>query len=218
MKDLKNKVAIVTGSARGIGFAIAERYASLGADIVVNYSRDKEAADKAVEKIKSYGVRVLSVQADVSNVSDIEKLFDETRNAFGKIDIVVANAGIEIIQLPLLDVTEEQYNKVFSINTKGAFFTLQYAAKHVADNGRIIYVGSTSAVHAVPGFSLYGSSKTGPLTMVKILAQEIGHRGITVNAVTPTAIDGAGVFTDLPKDAPLRDFVKRWDAWVHQRM
>lgn len=208
MKSLKNKVAIVTGSARGLGQAIAERYASLGADIVINYSKDKAAAEKVVNTIKEYGVRVISVQADISNRADVERLFNEAKKAFGKIDIVVANAGIELVQIPMADVTEEQYNQLFSTNTKGAFLTMQFAAKHVADFGRILYIGSTSAQHPVPGFSLYGSSKSAPLTMVQILAQEIGHRGIAVNAITPTAIDGAGVFTNLPKEDQLRDFVK----------
>ncbi|HEY8927773.1 MAG TPA: SDR family NAD(P)-dependent oxidoreductase, partial [Mucilaginibacter sp.] len=100
MNSLNNKVAIVTGSARGLGKAIAERYAAMGADIVINYSRDKASADEVVSNIKAMGVRVIAVQADISKVADIERLFTEAKNAFGKIDIVVANAGIELVETP----------------------------------------------------------------------------------------------------------------------
>src|SRR6201996_5993840 len=98
MNTLKNKVALITGSARGLGKAIAERYAAMGADIVINYSRDKASADEVVSNIKAMGARVIAVQADVSKVAEIARLFDEAKKAFGKIDIVVANAGIELVE------------------------------------------------------------------------------------------------------------------------
>src|SRR3954447_26830550 len=98
MNSLKNKVAIITGSARGLGKAIAERYAALGADIVINYSRDKASAEEVVNNITPMGVRVIAVQADVSKVAEIKHLFNEAKKAFGKIDIVVANAGIEMVE------------------------------------------------------------------------------------------------------------------------
>src|SRR5689334_16831808 len=131
MNSLKNKVALVTGSARGLGKAIAERYAALGADLVINYSKDKAAADEVVSNIRAMGARVVAVQADVSKVADIERLFAEAKQAFGKIDIVVANAGIELVETPVTDFTEEQFDRVFSINTKGSYFTMQQAARQV---------------------------------------------------------------------------------------
>src|SRR6201996_3182735 len=154
MNTLKNKVALITGSVRGLGKAIAERYAALGADIVINYSRDKASADEVVSNIKAMGVKVIAVQADVSKVADIERLFDEAKKAFGKIDIVVANAGIELVETPVVDFTEEQFDRVFSINTKGSYFTMQQAAKNVTDNGRIIYIASRTTSFPVPGMAV----------------------------------------------------------------
>src|ERR1700722_5822160 len=110
MNSLKNKVALVTGSARGLGKAIAERFAALGADIVVNYSRDKSSADEVVSNIKAMGVKVIAVQADVSKVADIQRLFSEAQKAFGKIDIVVANAGIELVEPPVWNFTKKKFD------------------------------------------------------------------------------------------------------------
>ena len=196
MNSLKGKVALITGSARGLGKAIAERYAALGADIVLNYSRDKVAADETVSNIKAMGVKVIALQAGVSKVTDIEKLFNEALAAFGKIDIVVANAGIEMVETPVVKFTEEQFDRVFSINTKGSYFTMQQAAKHVADNGRILYIASSTTSFPVPGMAVYGGSKTTPRYLVDILSKEIGHRGVTVNSIIPFAVDHAGIFVD----------------------
>lgn len=194
MKTLNNKVALITGSARGLGKAIAERYASLGANIVINYSKDKTSADEVVSNISAMGVKVIAIQADVSKVADIQKLFDEAINAFGKIDIVVANAGIEMVETPVINFTEEQFDKLFSINTKGAYFTMQQAAKQIEDNGRIIYIASSTTVFPVPGMAIYGGSKTTPKYMVDVLSKEIGYRGVTVNSIIPFAVDHSGIF------------------------
>ncbi|MEZ2441204.1 SDR family oxidoreductase [Chitinophaga sp. RCC_12] len=196
MNSLKNKVALITGSARGLGKAIAERYAALGADVVVNYSKDKASADEVVSNITAMGARVIAVQADVSKVADLEKLFAAAKEAFGKIDIVVANAGIEMVEVPVTDFTEEQFDKVFSINTKGTYFTMQQAAKHVSHNGRIIYIASSTTSFPVPGMAVYGGSKTTPRYLVDILSKEIGHKGITVNSIIPFAVDHSGIFAD----------------------
>lgn len=196
MNSLKNKVALITGSARGLGKAIAERYAALGADVVVNYSKDKASADEVVSNITAMGARVIAVQADVSKVADLEKLFATAKEAFGKIDIVVANAGIEMVEVPVTEFTEEQFDKVFSINTKGTYFTMQQAAKHVENNGRIIYIASSTTSFPVPGMAVYGGSKTSPRYLVDILSKEIGHKGITVNSIIPFAVDHSGIFAD----------------------
>jgi 3-oxoacyl-[acyl-carrier protein] reductase len=196
MNSLKNKVAIVTGSARGLGKAIAERYAALGADVVINYSRDKASADQVESNIKAMGARVLSIQADVSKVDEIEKLFAEAKAEFGRIDIVVANAGIEMVETPVTDFTEEQFDRVFAINTKGTYFTMQQAAKQVEDNGRIIYIASSTTSFPVPGMAVYGGSKTTPRYLVDILSKEIGHRGVTVNSIIPFAVDHSGIFAE----------------------
>src|SRR5260221_5577774 len=162
MNSLKNKVALITGSARGLGKAIGERYAALGSNIVVNYSRDKSSADEVVNNIQAMGVKVIAIQADVSKVADLERLFTEAKQAFGKIDIVVANAGIELVETPVVAFTEEQFDRVFSINTKGTYFTMQQAAKHVENNGRIIYIASSTTSFPVPGMAGFGGNKNSP--------------------------------------------------------
>lgn len=192
MTDFKNKVALITGSGRGIGKAIAERYGALGASVIVNYSSSANAADETVNVIERSGGKAIAVQADVSKVADLERLFQTSLERFGHLDIVVVNAGLEVSGRPVLDFTEEDYDRLFNTNTKGAFFTIQKAAKYVADNGRIIFIGSSTTAFPMPGHGLYGSSKMAPRFLVEVLAKEIGHRGVTVNSILPTATQGAG--------------------------
>jgi 3-oxoacyl-[acyl-carrier protein] reductase len=207
MTNLRGKTALVTGSARGIGKAIAERLASRGANIVVNYSNDEKSARETVEDIKSKNVRAISLKADVSKVDEIEALFSMATQEFGKLDIVVANAGKEVAGQSILETTEADFDRVLAVNVKGVYFTLQNAARHVADNGRIIYVGSSATAFPIPGLGLYGGSKMAPRLWVEVLAKEIGHRGVTVNSILPTGIEGAGVFTNLPPNDSLRKMV-----------
>jgi 3-oxoacyl-[acyl-carrier protein] reductase len=204
MKSLKNKTALVTGSARGLGKAIAERYAALGANIIINYSRDKASAEEVVSNIQAMGAQVIAIQADVSKVTEIERLFKEGKEAFGKIDIVVANAGVEMVETPVTDFTEEQFDKLFAINTKGSYFTMQMAAKTVEDYGRIIYIASSTTAFPIPGMAVYGGSKTTPRYMVDVLSKEIGHRGVTVNSIIPYAVDHSGIFVDPDSYPELR--------------
>ena len=150
MTNLKNKVALVTGSARGIGKAIAVRYGSLGASLVVNYATDEKRSQETVAEIERTGAVAIAVQADISKVAGIDRLFAAALEKFGRLDIVVANAGVELVGQSVLDFTEADFDRLFGINTKGAFFTLQGAAKHVADNDRIII--SSQAIQ----FSLAG--------------------------------------------------------------
>jgi 3-oxoacyl-[acyl-carrier protein] reductase len=210
MTDLSGKVALVTGSARGIGKAIAVRYAQLGADIVINYSGDEAGASKTVAEVGEIGRDAIAVKADVTKPDEIERLFTETIGRFGKVDIVVANAGVELVDLPLSETTEEQFDRLFAVNTKGAFFTLQKAAKYVSDNGRIISVGFSTTCSPVAGVGLYGASKMAARYVVGVLAQEIGHRGVTVNTILPTVIADAGVFTDIDDDHPYHQLMQNF--------
>ncbi|TPN87205.1 SDR family oxidoreductase [Aquimarina algicola] len=204
MNTLQNKTALITGSARGLGKAIAERYAALGANIVINYSKDKISAEETLSSIEAMGCKAVAIQADVSKPLDINRLFDEAKKVFGKIDIVVANAGIEMVETPVIEFTEEQFDTLFSINTKGAYFTMQQAAKNIENNGRIIYIASSTTAFPVPGMAIYGGSKTTPRYMVDVLAKEIGYRGITVNSIIPFAVDHAGIFADPEAYSELR--------------
>lgn len=197
MTDLTGKVALVTGAARGLGRAIAQRYARLGARVVVN---DLDGAEDLVAEITGSGGEAIAVLADVSKVAEVERLFAEALDAFGRIDIVVVNAGVELVGIPVTDYSEADFDRVFAINAKGAFFTLQQAARHVADHGRILYIASSTTAFPARRFAVYSASKLSPRIVVEILAREIGHRGVTVNSIMPYATDGAGIFTD-PDDA-----------------
>lgn len=130
------------------------------------------------------------MQADVAKPAELAHLFQTALTTFGKIDIVVVNAGPELVNLPVTDFTEAQYDQLFTTNTKGAFLTMQQAARHVADHGRILYISSSTASYPRPGYALHGGSKVAPQYLVQVLAQEIGHRGVTVNALLPTVTQG----------------------------
>lgn len=218
MTDLTGKTALITGSARGLGKAIALRYAGLGANIVVNYASSRQPAEATVAEIEQLGAKAIAIQADMTDVADIDRLFAKAVGHFGKIDIAVVNAGIELIGLPFLDVTEEQFDRLYAINTRGAFFSLQAAARHVVDHGRIIYVGSSTTVLPVQGEALYASSKMGPRYVVGVMAQELAERGIAVNTILPTAIEGAGVFADDDPNHPVRQKVAAQAGRIGQRM
>ena len=208
MTDLTNKVALITGSGKGIGKAIALRYAALGAAVVVNYAHDKPAADDTVAQLEKLGARALAVQADVAQAAELEHLFQTTLTTFGQLDIVVVNAGLELVGVPVTEFTEAQYDQLFATNTKGAFLTMQQAARHVADHGRIIYVSSSTAGYPRPGYALHGGSKVAPEYLVRVLAQEIGPRGVTVNAILPTVTQGAGIHATDAERTRLDQFVK----------
>ena len=215
MTNLEGKVALVTGSARGIGKAIAERFGKLGASVIVNYATSEQPAEETVSTIERLGGRAVAVQADVSKVAELDRLFEAALARFGRLDIVVANAGIEVVDQAALEFTEADYDRVFGVNTKGAFFTLQRAAQHIAEEGRIIYVGSSTTAFPTPGHGLYGGSKLAPQFLVEVLAKEIGARGVTVNSILPTATEGAGVSTDEVRPQ-VREFIKSYNPM--QRM
>jgi len=132
-----------------------------------------------------------------------------------KIDIVVANAGVELADVPVTDFTEEQFDRLFSVNTKGAYFTMQYAARNLENNGRIINISSSSAAFPFKGFAVYGGSKTAPAYLVEVLAKEIGLRGITVNSIVPYAVANAGIFTDLDTHSPSLKWISEMNPMAH---
>lgn len=205
MTNLSGKVAVITGSARGIGKGIAQRYVSLGAAVVINYVKDGASADSTVAEITQTGGRAIAVQADTSVIADLDRLFETARAEFGSIDIVVANAGVEVIDTSILDTTEEEFDRLNRINTRGAFFTLQKAAQALDDGGRLINIGSSSTVGPYPGTGAYAASKLSAQHVIGVLAIELGPRNITANNIIPTVISGAGVFTDVAGDQAFQD-------------
>ena len=180
----QGKVALVTGSSRGIGRAIAERLAADGAAVIINYSRNAEKAEETVKGIVSRGGKAVAIQADVSKPAEIRRLFDQAEKAFGPPDIVVANAGV-FFSKPLAESTEEDFDYVFNTNTKGVFFTLQEAGRRVKDGGHILAISTGGTRLAFPGFSLYLGSKGAIEQFARTLSREVGPRSITVNVLSP---------------------------------
>ena len=196
--SLTGKVAIVTGSSRGIGREIAMTLAARGARFAVNYPCESEAAAAAtvVATIEADGGSAVAVRADVTKVHEIEALFASTAAAFEGIDIVVSNAGGATTIKPIVEVTEAEYDAATALNAKGNFFVLREAARTVRDNGRIIVIGSSATAKPYAGSSIYAGAKGAAELHARVLAREIGSRGITVNAVSPGLID-----TDGARDA-----------------
>jgi len=182
------KTALVTGSSRGIGRVIAERLAAEGAAVVINYARNRQLAQEVVDGIVARSGKAFAIQADVSKPAEVRRLFDEAVKAVGPLDIVVANAGI-VLEKPLVDSTEEDYDSVFNINTKGVFFTLQEAARRIRDGGRIVAVSSGGTKMPFANLSLYLGSKGAIEQFVRSLSRELGSRNITVNVLSPGFTD-----------------------------
>jgi 3-oxoacyl-[acyl-carrier protein] reductase len=196
---LSGKVAIVTGGSKGIGRAIAERLGKDGATVAVNYFHSRDQATKVVSTIQSAGGQAIMVHADMSKLPDIRRLFDETLEHFGRLDILIQNPSIFRGQ-PIVEVTEEEFDAAFLLNAKGTFFAFKEAAMRMEAGGRIIYISSSSTTMDVPGFAVYSGSKAAGEMFVKILAKEVGSRGITVNTVSP----GFTLTDMLPNDPEWR--------------
>src|SRR5689334_13047437 len=191
---LKGKVAIVTGSSRGIGAAIAKRLARDGARVIVNYARRADAAEQVVREIKNDrgagegGGDAQAIGADVSTVSGVVRLFDETERRFGNADILINNAGI-ILYKPVAEVSEKEFDELFAINVKGTFFACQQAARRLRDGGSIVNFSSTTTAMMLPTYGAYVASKGAVEQLTHVLAKELGGRKIRVNVVSPGPTD-----------------------------
>ncbi|GCE30933.1 3-ketoacyl-ACP reductase [Dictyobacter alpinus] len=191
MAQLNGKVAIVTGASRGIGRAIAQRLGQDGATVVITYIKGASQAADVVTAIQGMGSEAIAVQSDVRQLADIHKLFEQTVQRFGKVDILVNNAaGINIFK-PTAEMTVEEYNSMFDL-TRGVYFTLQEAAQRLNDNGRIVSISTGGTDMSMAAGGAYAGSKAAIEQFSMALAKEIGARGITVNTVSPgvTQTDG----------------------------
>lgn len=184
MKTLSDKAAIVTGGSRGIGRSVAVALARAGADVAVNYASNEKAAQKVVTEIKALGGKAAAFQADMSRPDEVSALFLTTLKTFGKVDILVNNAGI-MLNKPVLQMSEEDFDRVFSINVKGVFLALRLAAEHLSDGGRIVNLSSSVTRLLFPGYGAYAATKAAVDQFTRIFAREVGPRNITVNAVAP---------------------------------
>ncbi len=185
MASLSGKVAIVTGSSRGIGRAIAERLGRDGANVVVTYAGNRDKAEEVVSVIKTNGSDAIALQVDLAKLDDIRCLFQNTLSQFGKLDILVISGGAPRLVKPLAETTEEEFDSVFTFNAKGNFFALQEAAKHMADGGRIVTFSTPYTVQPQPNLSVIAGSKAAIEAFTFALAKEVGSRGIRVNAIMP---------------------------------
>lgn len=187
-QKLTGKVALVTGSSRGIGRNIAEELALQGAKVIINYAGNSEKAIAVVAAIKKQGGEATAIQADISQVVEVERLFQRAMEAYGKIDILVNNAGIMITK-PITAITEEDFDRIFAVNVKGTYFACQQAARHMADNGRIINFSTSVAGLMFPAYSIYAGTKGAVEQFTRQLAKEFGPKGITINAVAPGPVN-----------------------------
>ncbi len=188
-KKLEGKIALITGGSRGIGAAIAKRLAADGANVAITYTKGAEAAASVVEEIERAGRKAIAIQADATDAGAVEAAVEKTVATFGRLDVLVNNAGTAIPKT-FEETTLEEMDRVFAINVRGVFVATQAALKHMKSGGRIIMIGSAVGERvAAPGLVPYAGTKGAVKMFTQALAREIGNRGITVNNVQPGPID-----------------------------
>jgi 3-oxoacyl-[acyl-carrier protein] reductase len=200
------KVAIITGSSRGIGRAIAVRLAHHGFAVVVNFVSDAGEAKKAVDEIRGAGNQAIAVQADVSKTMDVVRLFDEAEHAFGGIDVLVNNAGVMPLK-PIVEMETELFERTFAINVRGTFNTLKQAAGRLRWGGRIVNLSSASVALGMPMHAVYNASKAAVDALTKTVSNELRWKNITVNAVAPGPTE-----TKMNSDRKYADRIEQLDG------
>lgn len=205
MHPLEGRAALVTGAARGIGAAIAERLAADGAAVAVNYARSDRDAHAVAARITARGGTATVVQGDVSDATQARALIDDTIAAFGRFDILVNNAGV-IAFAPIDRIDEQQVRSQFAVNVEGPLFTTQAAAQHFpSEGGRVVNVSSVVATRGVAGSSVYAATKSAVDAFTRVWAAELGPRGITVNAVAPGPVE-----TDMMQRSGMSEELKQF--------
>jgi len=208
MGKLDGKVAIVTGASKGIGASIATHLAESGAAVVVNYASSKEGADRVVGEIAGKGGRAVSVQADMAKANDVERLFSDAKTAFGRLDIVVNNAGVYEF-MPLEQVTEAHFHRQFDVNVLGLILAAKEAVKHFgAEGGSIVNISSVASTAAPPNASVYSATKAAVDAVTRSLAKELGSRRIRVNAINPGPVETEGFKTAGLEESDFRKQVE----------
>jgi 3-oxoacyl-[acyl-carrier protein] reductase len=192
MSSLNGKVAIVTGASKGIGASIAKSLAAAGAAVAVNYASSRDGAERVVADIKSGGGRAIAIKGDVAKAADVRRLFDETKRAFGRVDVLVNNAGVYHFQA-LDEITEDEFHLQFNTNVLGTILAAKEAARHFGeDGGSIINISSVASEQTVPTAAVYSATKSAVDTVTRVLAAELGPRKIRVNAIAPGGVETEG--------------------------
>jgi len=208
MGKLTNQVAVVTGASKGIGAGIAKALAAEGAAVVVNYSASKDGTERVVKEITDKGGKAIAVQGDVSKQADITRLFAETKKAYGKVHILVNNAGVYAFA-PLDAVTEEHFHKHFNLNVLGLLLTTKEAVKHIGpEGGSIINIGSGVSTTLPATTSVYTATKASVDAITGVLAKELGPRKIRVNSINPGMIETEGVHAAGFAESDFRKWVE----------
>lgn len=204
--SLEGKVALVTGAGRGIGREMAQELGRRGAKVIVNYANSAESAEEVCNVIKKAGSDAVAIKANVSDVDQIVSLFEQAHKVWGKIDIVCSNSGVVSFG-HVKDVTPEEFDRVFNVNTRGQFFVAREAHKHLEVGGRLILMGSiTGQAKGVPKHAVYSGSKGAIETFVRCMAVDFGDKKITVNAIAP-----GGIKTDM-YHAVCREYIPGGDT------
>jgi len=205
---LSGRVAVVTGASKGIGAAIAAHLAAEGAAVVVNYASSKAGAERVVAAIIGRGGRAVAVQADVARKADIQRLFAETRAAFGRLDVLVNNAGVYEFA-PLEDVTAEQFHRLFDLNVLGLLLATQEAVRHFGpEGGSVINISSVVATATPPNASVYSATKAAVDAVTRSLAKELGPKKVRVNAINPGMVETEGTHAQGIPSSDLRKQVE----------
>ena len=189
-RPLSGKVAIVTGARANFGRGFAEGLAKNGADVVVHYHREstRNEAEETAKLVEAQGSRAALVQGDLGQVDAVMRTFDAATENFGRLDILVNNAGA-IVKKPMAEVTDEELERMININTRGTYYCAREAARRIADNGRIINIGTSLLAGMAPNYSAYAATKASMEEISRMGARELGERGITVNTISPGPFD-----------------------------
>ena len=189
---LQGKVAVVTGSSKGLGAAVARRFGAEGASVVVNYFSSREAADQVVDDVVEAGGQAIAVKASMREPDQVERLFAEANRVYGRVDVLVNNAGVYDFQ-PLENITLDLFRKHMELNVFGYLLAIKEAVRYMPDGGSIVNMGSTVTISGDPGSSVYAASKAAIDGLTRALSNELGPRRIRVNAIKPGVVDTEGL-------------------------
>ncbi len=193
MSQLTGKVAVVTGASKGIGAAIAKALGAAGASVVVNYASSKDGAERVVAEITKKGGKAIAVHGNVAEAKDVQRLFAETKKAFGSLDVLVNNAGVFEFA-PLEAVTESEFHREFNINVLGTILATKEALNYFSPGGgSVINLSSVASEKAIPNSVVYSATKSALDSVTRVLARELGAKNIRVNAIAPGGVDTEGV-------------------------